>query len=310
LMCGTPIPSEPLDGLAAIDEQRQEAEAIAIGQVAPAAYDLWTASIPDSAGPAAPITQPKSIERFDAAVFKWTGGDNWTDNPTVVVQRLVDGVWSPYENQSGEVQTILDKPQDIVSALPGRLAGTQRWTWEASFEAFDSYPRADVPGGQTPNGTYRFVVDGFIHQGGAVKPYHLTSDPFSVSPWLGVTASHLMQVGDTITFTTGPITYPRTYKSPIAFVHDDLGGNGNANDGNASILCKTCTFRPWATSGQVVTAIVTVLDPSGHVVETVPASFDGTKWVAQVTLQRGQTVEIAPGGLRDAYGETNGVAIT
>ncbi|HJT38358.1 MAG TPA: hypothetical protein VJ818_08025, partial [Actinomycetota bacterium] len=43
LMCGTPIPSEPLDGLAAIDEQRQEAEAIVIGQVASEAYDLWTA---------------------------------------------------------------------------------------------------------------------------------------------------------------------------------------------------------------------------------------------------------------------------
>ena len=310
LMCSTPIPSEPLDGVAAIDEQRQEAEAVAVGQVAGAAYDLWTATIPDSAGPAAAITQPKSIQRFDAAVFKWTGGDNWTDNPTVVVQRLVDGAWRPYENQSGEVETILDTPQNVVAALPGRLQGTQRWTWEASFEAFDSYPRADVAGGQTPNGTYRFVVDGSIHQGGAVHAYHLASNAFTVSPWQGLTASHLTQVGDTITFTTAPVAYPRTYTSPIAFVHDDKGGNGITTDGNASILCKTCTFRPWATSGHVVSAIVTILDASGRAVSTVPASFDGTKWVAPVTLQPGQTVEIAPGGLRDAYGETNGAAIT
>ena len=308
LMCGTPIPAEPLDGLAAIDEQRQEAEAVAIGQVASAAFDLWTATIPDSAGPAGPITQPKNIQRFDAAVFRWTGGDNWTDNPTVVVQRLVDGTWRPYENQSGEVQTILDQPPDIVSALPDRLSGKQRWTWEASFEAFDSYPRADVPGGQTPSGTYRFVVDGFIHQGGGVKSYELMSNAFTVSPWLGLSASHLTVAPDgTVTFTTGPVVYPRTYKSPIKFVHDDLGGNGVTTDGNASIICKTCTFRPWATSGEVVSAIVSILDSSGHVVQTVPATFDGTQWVAHVPP--GSSVEIAPGGLRDAYGETNGTAI-
>ena len=308
LMCGTPIPAEPLDGLAAIDEQRQEAEAVAIGQVASAAFDLWTATIPDSAGPAGPITQPKNIQRFDAAVFRWTGGDNWTDNPTVVVQRLVDGTWRPYENQSGEVQTILDQPPDIVSALPDRLSGKQRWTWEASFEAFDAYPRADVPGGQIPNGMYRFVVDGFIHQGGGVKSYELMSNAFTVSPWLGLSASHLTVAPDgTVTFTTGPVVYPRTYKSPIKFVHDDLGGNGVTTDGNASIICKTCTFRPWATSGEVVSAIVSILDSSGHVVQTEPATFDGTHWVAHVPP--GSSVEIAPGGLRDAYGETNGTAI-
>ena len=309
LMCGTPIPSEPLDGVAAIDEQRQEAEAVAIGQVAGAAYDLWTATIPDSAGPAAPITQPTDIQRFDAAVFKWTGGDNWTDDPTVTVQRLVGNTWQFYGDQSGEVQTILDQPQNIIQALPDRLGGTQRWTWEASFEAFDSYPRADVPGGQTPNGTYRFIVDGFIHQAGAVKPYHLASDAFTVSPWQGLTAKNLNVAPDgTVTFTTGPVAYPRTYKSPIKFVHDDLGGNGVATDGNASIICKTCTFRPWATSGEVVAAIVTVLDSSGRVVTTVPATFDGTKWVAHVAP--GSSVRIAPGGLRDSYGETNGVAVS
>jgi hypothetical protein len=309
-MCGTPIPAEPLDGLAAVDEQRQEAEAVTIGQVASAAYDLWAASIPDSAGPAAPIAQPKNITRFDAAVFRWTGGDNWTDDPTVTVQRFTGGQWRFYANQSGEVQTILDTPQNVVAALAGRLSGKQRWTWEASFEAFDAYPRADVPGGQVPNGTYRFVVDGFIHQGGGAKAYHLMSNAFTVSPWLGVTASHLMQVGDTITFTTPAVVYPRTYKSPIALVHDDLGGNGVTTDGNASIICKTCTFRPWATSSHVVSAIVTVLSPDGSVATRVPATFDGTEWVANVALERGQTVEIAPGGLRDAFGETNGAAIT
>ena len=152
------------------------------------------------------------------------------------------------------------------------------------------------------------MVDGFIHQGGGVKSYELMSNAFTVSPWLGLSASHLTVAPDgTVTFTTGPVVYPRTYKSPIKFVHDDLGGNGVTTDGNASIICKTCTFRPWATSGEVVSAIVSILDSSGHVVQTVPATFDGTHWVAHVPP--GSSVEIAPGGLRDAYGETNGTAI-
>jgi hypothetical protein len=58
-----------------------------------------------------------------------------------------------------------------------------------------------------------------------------------------------------------------------------------------------------------VKAIVTVLDSNGHVVRTVAATFDGARWVAQVNLAQGQSAEVAPGGLLDAYGETNGNTI-
>jgi hypothetical protein len=311
LMCGMPIPSEPLDAVAIADEQRQQTEAVALGRITSAAYDVWSAQIPDSAGPAGPLAQPKNIERFDAATFRWTGGDNWTDNPTVVVQRLVNGQWRTYADQSGEVQTILDQPPDIVSGLAGYRQGTQRWTWTASFEAFDSYPRADVPGGQVPTGTYRFVVDGLIHQGGAIKPYHLSSNAFTVSPWRGLTGSGMTVNADgAVSFATAPVTYPRTYTSPIKFVHDDLGGiNAGAGDNNSSIICKTCTFRPWAVSGEIIAATVTVLDAQGHVVRTVAATFDGARWVAQTHLVSGEAAEVAPGGLLDAYGETNGKTI-
>src|SRR5207249_2318104 len=97
------------------------------------------------------------------------------------------GKWVPYSDQSGEVQTILKQPPGVLSALGDYRSGSQRWTWITSFEAFDSYPRADVPGGQVPTGTYRFVVDGYIHQSGATKPYHLASNSFTVSPWRGLT---------------------------------------------------------------------------------------------------------------------------
>jgi hypothetical protein len=113
-----------------------------------------------------------------------------------------------------------------------------------------------------------------------------------------------------VSFSTSPVVYPRTYKSRIRFVHDDLGGiNAGPSDTNGSIICKTCTFRPWATSGRVVSATVTVLDSSGQVVRTVPATFDGTRWVAAAHLVPGQSAVVPPGGLLDAYGETNAAAI-
>jgi hypothetical protein len=307
LRCGTPLPSEPTDALAQADEARQAAEALAIGRLSSAALDGWSAQIPDSAGPAAPLVQPKSIRRFDAATFRWVGGDNWTDDPLVVVQRRGrDGRWTTFATQDGEVQTFLDQPGGTLPSLADYRSGAQRWTWTASFEAFDAFPRADVPGGQVPNGVYRFAVSGAIHQGGSVKGYRLVSQPFSVSPWTGVTASALAVRDGAVRFTTAAVAYPRTYRSPIRWVRDDKGGLPGAD----SIICKTCAFRPWATRGRVVSAVVTVLDGSGHVVRTVRARQVGGAWVADAHLHGSVRAVILPGGLRDAYGETNGRAIT
>lgn len=309
LHCGTPIPAEPTDALAVADEQRQQSEAVALGQLASSSYDGWAAQVPDSAGPAAPVRQPKDITRFDAATFNWVGGDNWTDNPTVVVQRRdAHGRWELYGDQSGEVQTVLDQPAGIAAAAVDNRTGHQRWTWTASFEAFDAGPRADVPGGQVPDGTYRFVVDGVSHLAGRPTPYRLASTPFRVAAWTGVTAQDLTTAArGSVSFRTDPVTYPRTYRSPIPFVHDDLGGiDAGSQDTNGSVLCKTCTFRPWATTGQVVSATVTVLDRDGHAVRTVAASRTPAGWSAATALQPGESAVLAPGSLRDAFGETNG----
>ena len=43
--------------------------------------------------------------------------------------------------------------------------------WRANFEAFDPFPAGAAS--QVADGTYQFVVDGNIHQGGKVVPYHL-----------------------------------------------------------------------------------------------------------------------------------------
>jgi hypothetical protein len=305
LRCGTPIPADATDAVTVVDEQRQATEAVALGQLSSYYYDGWSTQIPDSAGPAASVAQPRSVERFDAATFRWVGGDNWTDNPTVVVQKLDHGAWGFYGNQDGEVQTVLDQPAGIAAAAVDNRTGKQRWTWTASFEAFDAGPRADVRGGQTPSGSYRFVVDGSIHAGGKVSPYRVVSYPFTVSPWRGLTGK-LSAVAGGVRFTAAPVVYPRTYRSPIRFVRDDLGGvDAGAKDSNPSVLCKTCTFRPWAARGQLETTLVSVLDTLGRVVRVVRGR--GTSFT--VALRPGEHAVVAAGALRDAFGETNGVAI-
>jgi hypothetical protein len=305
LRCGTSIPAQPTDPIAAADEVRQTAEATLLGQLSSASYDGWTAQIPDDGGSPAAVTQPQDIQRFDNATFTWIGGDNWTDDPAVTIDRLVDGQWRFYADQSGEVQVILNQPPDAVSSLPAYRQGQQTWTWTASFEAFDAYPRADVPGGQVPDGTYRFHVAGSFHTGGQPKAYSIDSKPFTVSPWSGITLSDLRRDNRGVSFVVDPIAYPRlpTHHDAIRWYHDDLG----ATPGH-SVICRTCAFRPWATSSQPVSAHVEVADGRGRTYDQA-ATYDAAagRWVASVPSGNGVTVTVPAGAVRDTYGETNAV---
>src|SRR6185295_18689798 len=105
--------------------------------------------------------------------------------------------------------TMVDLP-DGVKGILDTWTDKQEWRWTANFEAFDAFPRAAVPGGQTPAGTYRFVVDGQIRSGRADQPYHLESAPFTVSPWGGLTASDPQRSADSVSF-VADASYPRTY---------------------------------------------------------------------------------------------------
>ncbi|MFL6238278.1 MAG: hypothetical protein ACJ735_02115 [Actinomycetes bacterium] len=300
LLCGTRVPSQPTDAIATADEVRETAEAAAVGQIAAAYYYAWTKQIPDSAGPARDLAQPWNVQRFDVTQFRWVGGDNWTDNPTVAVERLGDGSWQPFADQSGEVQVFLDTPRDAVHMTPTYRGGSQQWNWRASFEAFDAYPRADVVGGQTPTGTYRFVVNGHIHTSRAVRAYHLTSGPFTVSPWSGITVNEVQRSGDQISFAVSD-TYPRlpsaAHRARIRWYADDGGGTPGH-----SLICKTCSFEPWSTSGHVVSVTVSV---DGTPVD---AAYDASSGRWTVIAPAGATVAIPAGGISDSYDETNGSA--
>jgi hypothetical protein len=299
LQGGPAVAPEINDATAQVDEQRQQAFALALGKASSAAYDGWQASLPDDVGPARATVQPKSIKRFDAATFSWTGGSNAIDNPRVTVERLVGTAWTPVADQSGEVQTFLELPSGFTGVADQRT-GTQEWRWRANFEAFDPFP---VPtANQVVDGTYHFVVKGVIHQGGGAAPYSLTSEPFTVSPWDGITVTD-GQIGadGSVSFVVPPFAYPRSYQSTAApaFVKDD----------NRTDVCKTCTFRPWA-SGAPVQSVKVLVTRKGGKRDTLTATLMNGRWVASAGLRRGDTAVVAAGGVRDAWGETNALAST
>jgi hypothetical protein len=92
--------------------------------------------------------------------------------------------------------------------------------------------------------------------------------------------------------------YPRTYTSSFRFIKDD----GN------QLVCKTCSFRPWASASDVVSAVVTVTRADGST-QTVAATKTDGRWVAPAALGAGDRAVIEAGSLRDANGETNGEPI-
>ncbi len=292
---GSPLQPEPNDAQGQADEVRQESQARALGQLASFSYDGWAAQLPDDVGPAVATVQPRDVRRFDGVSFTWRGGGNYVDNPVVVVERKVGGQWQPFATQSGEVLTELVLPPGGVDLLTTRT-GTQEWIWRAHTEAFDAFPRHDVPGGQIPNGTFRFAVDGNIHTAGKVAPYSLRSKPFTVSPWEGIVAgTPRLEHGHDVSFAVDPIRYPRTYATTLHLIKDDQGKR----------VCKTCTFRPWATTGTVQSVTVTVVR-GDRVVRRVPAALRGGRWHAATAMTNGERAFIARGGVRDTFGEING----
>jgi hypothetical protein len=307
------VADNPYNQAQAADEARQVAFTTSLGQATSAAYDAWYAALPNDVGSGEIVTQPKDIQRFDAASFSWKGGSNAVDDPVVTVQRLTDSGWSNYANQSGEVQTFLKFPE-AFTGIAQTWAGQQEWEWTANFEAFDFGPRRDIDprGPQVPEGEYRFVVNGKYRAGGTDQTYDLVSKTFSVSKWRGIKVQELRAEPGGVSFTVAgeantkteiapglpkpQIRYPRTYAPApvIRFIRDD--GDG---------LCKTCTFRPWAAGSDVASATVTVERADGTT-EQVPATLSDGRWRAALSLYDGDRAYVAPGGIVDTYGEING----
>ena len=203
-----------------VDQQAEEVRVRSVGEAASAGVKAYALTVPEDGGSDQALVQPKDIERFDSSAFTWDGGNNYTDNPYVTVERQVGGAWVTFADQSGEVPVTLKYPESaqgtpdentpaaVANGVLGYRAGGQVWKWTASFEAFVSrFPLVDPQGGvytATPAGSYRYVVHGLWHRGNADTPYTRISKPFEVKPWSGLTVENAKVDGGHVTFSAGP----------------------------------------------------------------------------------------------------------
>jgi hypothetical protein len=298
----------PLGAKEIADQQAEDAKVLAVGEAAAAAARLYAATVPNDGGTKPIVRQPRDIERFDAATFTWLGGNNYTDDPHVVVQRRVGGEWVAFGDQSGEVPVTLRYPGKGPGGIVTYRAGGQQWQWTASFEAFVSrFPLVDPQGREyraTPAGEYRFVARGRWRRGGKTVKYQRESRTFTVAPWSGITVEgagvddgHVtFRAGPThtfaeprvrstdrpplnstdapVSFTIGPVDFPDTVRDPKATGARFLNrvrGYSAASPTEVEHYCLDCRFRDWMDSTDALTASVRFLDARGRTVaqETV-----------------------------------------
>ena len=326
------IQYSPLDIAYQADGVHQEQRARILGADAQAYLAAYERTLPPDGGTAALVTQPADIRRFDATAFTWVGGSNYTDHPVVTVQReKPDGSWEQFGDMQGDVVLTLDFPD--APELATYATGSYVWKWTAHFEAFDS----DIDTGrgrQTPAGTYRFVVHG-EHRGGsppAAQPYALTSSPFSVKPWDGITVPDIrvepdgtvsFTVGPTTTkqfdtrypaqpgdklvpVTVGPIDYPDTWAAGKLPTFPETGSRlfprvDRTLIGGTERYCFSCSFRPWTDVGQVARARVQI----GTRMVTARLGADG-RWHTKASVPPGASAVVPTGAITDTFGEMNG----
>jgi hypothetical protein len=327
-----------LVGKEAADQAAEEARVRAVGEAAAQAVKAYAFTLPDDGGADAELVQPTDIERFDSATFTWNGGNNYTDDPVVTVERRKRGRWVRFADQSGEVPVTLEYPSSTPDGIVTYRAGGQVWKWTASFEAFVSrFPLVDPRGREyraTPAGTYRFVVRGRWRKGNRDVDYSRISNSFEVEPWSGITvesaalddAGHVtfragpshqideprvrrtdrppLAAGDVpVPFTIGPVDFPdtaRDQKATGARFMNDVRGYSAASPAEVEHYCLDCSFRPWLDATGAVVATVVIERADGAVVrERIEPGGDGG-FASSAALQAGDRARIS---IEDAWGD-------
>jgi hypothetical protein len=322
------------------DVAQNDLRAQFIGEAAKQLVAQYEDSLPDDPGAPAVVREPVDVQRFDLASFEWVGGSNYTDNPDVRVERRVGDKWVEHADMTNEVITTIRWPEG--SEEPGAplayRAGETEWHWTAHFEPFVS--RFAMPGSPraTPPGTYRFVVKGRRRSGGETVDYPLTSKPFAVGEWAGVTVEDVrldedgrmsFRIGPRRNHVThynqgenpgepikvpielGPIDYPDSYEKSrpeaAAFISEtrrySRDPNAPADASRFELYCVECSFRPWLDVGDATRVVVTIV--SGNRTRRVDAERDGDRWRTPKPLETGEAAYVCPGGARDAWDNFN-----
>ena len=305
---GPAVALTALDEAALAEQGRAQATADALGVAGGAYSTAYDKQLPRDGGKPSVVKQPADVvRRFDAAHVRFVGGSNYTDLPDVRVERRVDGEWERYGDMTGDVQLMVDfpKPPEEVAAW---RAGRFTWEWTASFEAFGSdIAQHDLDGARrtsTPEGTYRFVVNGLHRpaEGSAPTRYTVATEAFRVEPWRGIELGGLRLEDDgRVSFADPKIDYPNTYKSPFRFL------DGRKHTVKDQVYCQRCHFRPWADTGRLRTVEVTMRKGRGSKTYAVSARRDPStgRWRSVDPMPRNGEAWVAAGDARDAFGNEN-----
>jgi hypothetical protein len=300
---GAKVEPSPQDLAMTAEQGRAEALAQGLGALGTAYTKAYEPTLPQDGGAPRIVKQPKDITRFDATTIEFVGGSNYTDLPSVSVQRRgKKGRWERYGDMTGDVQLMVDfpKPEEVTAWRTGAF----EWKWTANFEAFSSdIAQHDAQGDKresTPAGEYRFVLKGRHRGAGGVRAYKLRSRTFEVAPWGGVTVSDLRVEPDgRVSFAAPPVDYPDWASEPSPFRFIERKWEERAG---GQRYCSRCTFRPWADKGALASAYVTAGKKRA---QALPAA-DG-RW--RTVRAPGEGAYIAPGDLQTEHGETNAGAI-
>jgi uncharacterized protein YjdB len=366
----TETPYNPLDALYQAESLRAEAFAGTLGVLARSYMAAFDLTVPADGGEARVIQQPEPLlPRFGAATVRFVGGSNYSGSPKVRVERLIsgsaeDGEWETYGTQEGEVQlqlrflptlggaAIPDNPvTDTLdaggsAAIPDPVAlvqwraGLFEWEWTASFEAFVSeLPSVAARPAVTPEGVYRFVIDGQKRGIMGLEDYQLESTPFTVVPWGGITVDDLrveadgrvsFAVGpvhevrefrdslgtdagsytvpeDEPGYVVGPIDYPDSYEGGLSWIDPrrNIKRYNSEDRAQHQQYCNRCSFRPWADTADVASATITVRH-AGGTTSSSSAQRDGERWISTGPIAAGDTAYVDTRGIVDRYGEFNG----
>jgi hypothetical protein len=148
------------------------------------------------------------------------------------------------------------------------------------------------------------------------------------NPWSGITVRDLeIGSGGTVSFVVGPrhtvevpgtpklsdvlgpVDYPDSYKSPARFIKDQRTAirdpDAPSDARKVEWYCFTCSFRPWADTGDASEAAVTFVTPGGRV-ERSPAVLRNGRWVSTRQLGPGETAVVGAGCVQDPWGNYNG----
>ena len=312
---GPAVQPSALDTAFTAESARAQVVADGLGELARAYAPAYERTLPADGGTPRVLAQPTDVQRFGAAHLEFVGGSNYTDLPDVRVQRRVDGRWHRYGDESGDVQIMVGFPSP--AQVVDWRAGTFEWRWTAAFEAFSSdIAQPDAQGrlrDRTPAGEYRFVVRGRHRPSPAASPqrYRLASEPFAVSRWEGIAIEDVRVDDDgRVSFADPAIDYPDSYDSPFRFIDParKTFTYGLEDPSRHQTYCPRCSFRPWADTGSLESALVTFTSPGGAERSLAAARGEDGRWRTAKALPPGSSAHVAAGDARDAFGETNGAA--